>query len=66
MIELKPGYYGYFEFVLRKKGIVTPFSLHAQVIDIDGKYILLLDNDDVEYLPRRTDIKTFEAKERPY
>jgi len=66
MTDLKPSDYGRFDFVLRRKGIVTPFNLCARVIEIDGKYILLRDNDDIEYLPKRTDIKSFDPANSPF
>ncbi len=62
MEEIKLHDYGRFDFVLRKKGYVTPFNLVATVVEIDGKYILLRDNDDIVYLPKRSDIKSFEPE----
>ena len=65
MTDLKPGDYGRFDFILRKKGLETSFSLHATVIELDGKYVLLKDNDYLEYLPKRVDIKNFKEEKAP-
>ena len=59
MIEnLKINDYGLFHFTLRKKGMTERmgFELCATVVEIDMNFILLRDNDDIEYLPRKTDI----------
>jgi len=60
MIKNEIGDYGRFVFLLRKKQIVTEFSLVATVVDTDAKYILLKDNDDIEYIPKRADILLFD------
>ena len=65
MKDLKVGDYGRFEFVLQRKGLITSFSLCATVKEIDGKYVLLTDNDDIEYLPKKADISSFH-KEKPF
>lgn len=66
MIEkLKIGNYGQFHFTLQKKGMTEKmgFNLIATVIGIDRYYILLRDNDDIEYLPKKADIDCFEPCE---
>jgi hypothetical protein len=65
MDKLNIGDYGRFNFILIKNGYETPFDLCAEIIDIDRHYILLRDNDNIEYLPRKADIKDFEAGIKP-
>jgi hypothetical protein len=65
MDKLKIGDYGNFNFILRKKGKSTDFELYASVMEFDGKLVLLEDNDGIEYLPERKDIKSFERSEKP-
>ena len=59
------GDYGRFDFILKKKGISTCFNLCATVMDIDGKYILICDNDEISYLVRQSDIKSFAPEKKP-
>jgi hypothetical protein len=65
MDKLTTGDYGRFDFVIKKKGLITPFNLCATVIDIDRKCVLLRDNDDIEYLIPKSDIKSFEREPQP-
>ena len=62
MDRIKIGEFGRFIFTVKKKGFVTHFDLMATVIEIDGKYIMLRDNDDMIYLPKKSDIKSFERE----
>lgn len=62
MDNLKKGDYGRFNFKLTKKGKTTGLDLMARVIDFDEKYVHLRDNDDLEYLPRRQDIRSFNGE----
>jgi hypothetical protein len=69
------GAYGYFEFTLRKKFRVDPrkggtklhntvietgFRLHGTVKENDDGHILIKDNDDIIYIPRKKDVRVFE------
>jgi len=66
MIEnLKVGDYGRFHFSLQKKGmkIRMGFNLIATVIGVDRYYILLQDNDGIEYLPKKVDVDMYEPLE---
>lgn len=65
MTNIKIGDYGRFNFSLTKKGKKTPFDLCAEVIEFDGKYVLIRDNDDIEYLPKRSEIKSFLRDVKP-
>lgn len=60
--NLKVSDYGRFHFTLRKKGMTERmgFELNATVVEIDKTFVMLRDNDDIEYLPRKTDIDYFE------
>ena len=62
MEKLQRNDFGRFCFVIRKKGYITPFDLYATVIEFDGKFILLRDNDEIEYLVKKSDIKSFERE----
>jgi hypothetical protein len=57
--KLQPGDYGRFHFTQTFKGEITGFNLCAEVIELDGKRILLRDNDGIEYLPKKSDIDFF-------
>jgi len=66
MIEkLKVGDYGRFHFTLQKKGMKVRmgFDLIAKVIGVDRYYVLLQDNDDIEYLPKKVDVDMYESFE---
>jgi hypothetical protein len=64
--KLIPGDYGRFHFTLQKKKHLQAmgFDLMAMVVETDPKYLLLRDNDGIEYLPKRSDIDVFEKSEK--
>ena len=64
MNEYQIGDYGRFHFTLFCKGLTTGFDLCATVIEFDRKRILLRDNDEIEYLPKRIDIDKFEKHDK--
>lgn len=67
------GDYGEISFVLRKKRkvpldgdwfIVTGFKLRGTIADIDYNNVLIIDNDDMIYIPKKKDIREFELKDK--
>jgi hypothetical protein len=60
MNEYQVGDYGRFHFKLTCRGVTTGFNLCATVIEFDRKRILLRDNDEIDYLPKKSDIDKFE------
>ena len=65
MKNIKTGEYGRFHFTLKAKNVITGFDLYATVIEFDGKRVLIRDNDDLEYLPKRSDVDRFEREPKP-
>ena len=66
MNELQLNDYGRFHFTLKKKGFEPRgFDLVAKVVDIDRKFVLLQDNDGLEYLPKIANIDSFESMLKP-
>jgi hypothetical protein len=66
--EMNIGDYGEISFILRKKRktpidgdwyITTGFILHGTIADIDRNNVLIIDNDDMIYIPRKKDIRYF-------
>ena len=53
MIEYKIGDFGLAKFAIDKKGFKGPIETYGRIKDIDGKYILFVDNDEFPYLIRR-------------
>lgn len=67
------GDYGEISFILRKKRKVpidgdwyirTGFVLRGTIADIDKNNVLIIDNDDMIYIPVRKDIRSFEIKDK--
>jgi hypothetical protein len=65
MDKLQISDYGRFDFIIKKKGLTTSFNLCATVIDIDNKYILIKDNDEIEYIVQKSDVKNFDRSPQP-
>lgn len=65
MNNLQKGEYGRFHFTLKAKGKSTGFNLCATIVEFDGKRVFLRDNDDLEYMPKRSDVDMFERAEIP-
>ena len=61
---LKIGDFGRFHFTLEnKKGSHRMgFNVIATVVEIDRNFVLLQDNDDIEYLPKKVDITKFKRR----
>jgi len=67
--KIEIGDYGEISFTIRKKRkepvkgednyITTGFILVGRIIDVDSKNIMVLDNDDMEYLVTRSRIRSF-------
>ena len=64
MNEYCIGDYGRFQFTEWKKGTKKWFSLVAEVKSVDGKCVLLIDNDDFQYLPYKKDIEKFKREDK--
>ena len=56
--------YGWAHFYTKSKGITQGFSMFGTVMKIEKKYLLFVDNDDIEYYAERSSFK-FERKEKP-
>lgn len=66
--RLIPGDYGRFHFTLQKKKTMPKvgFELMATVVEADPKYLLIRDNDGIEYLPKRSDVDYFMKTENKF
>ena len=71
--KINIGDYGEISFILRKKRkvpidgdwyITTGFVLHGTISDIDKNNVLIIDNDDMIYIPVRKDLRSFEIKDK--
>ena len=68
--SIKVGDYGEMSFTIRKKRkdiikgeepyIITGFVMRGKVVDVDAKYLLFKDNDDLEYIVTKSRIRSFE------
>ena len=67
------GDYGEVSFILRKKRkvpidgdwyITTGFVLRGTIADIDRNNVLIIDNDNMIYIPLKKDIRGFEPKDK--
>lgn len=64
------GDYGELSFTIRKKRkdiikgeepfVITGFVMRGEIVDIDAKYLLFRDNDDMEYIVTKSRIRGFE------
>ena len=63
------GLYGRFQFTIIKKKFgrtfKTPFDLYAEVTEVDNGNILIKDNDDLEFIVAKKNIKSFEPEAKP-
>lgn len=63
------GLYGKFQFEIVKKKFnrtfKTSFDLYAEVTEVDNGNILIRDNDDLEFIVAKKNIKIFEPCEKP-
>jgi hypothetical protein len=55
--DLKVGDYGWAHFYTKCKNKITGFSCYGTIARIEKKFLLFIDNDDLEYI---TEKKTFE------
>lgn len=51
--ELKIGDFGEASFKFEKKGFKGGVTAYGTIKDMDGKYILFVDNDEIPYLVRK-------------
>jgi len=73
--KITVGDYGEISFVIRKKRkypvpnesqyMDTGFVLVGRVADVDSKNVLVIDNDDIEYLVSRSRIRAFSPMTEP-
>jgi hypothetical protein len=69
MNEFKIGDYGEFIFYTRKidrygNELKTHFEIRVEIVDIDNQNCLLHDNDGLEYIVKKYDIKKFVPKKK--
>lgn len=72
--RLKVGDYGEISFTIKSKRkyptkledpfIITGFVMMAEVIEADGNNLLVMDNDDQEYIVVRKRVRSFERREK--
>ena len=57
MDELKVNQFGHARFAFKKKGFNADIDCYATIIDIVKFYVLLRDNDDCEYIVKKSNLK---------
>lgn len=59
------GDWGSAHFYTKSKGITQGFTLHGTIGEIEKKYLLFIDNDNIEYYAIRSSFE-FIKKQKPF
>lgn len=60
----EPGQQGYVRIPLSKKKFKGGVTAHGTIIEVDEKFILFQDNDEIEYLIAKSKFKFIDAVEK--